>query len=436
MTTAPPTRAFGAPSTPLSIDESALDRAYAPSAFGGFFADEMRPKPYTLRGAVAVVTIDGPLDTRADFWCDGYDAVAERVEMALADPKASALVLAIDSPGGMAAGNLDGARQLRALLDASGKPCVAHAGTQATSAAYALACAADAVMVTTDGIVGSIGTIATIYDRTKQNEAEGLNVRVIRSGTLKADPHPDVALTDASTSRVRTRINELAAMFAAWVALRRPAIGDPLALQGASVYAADAVAKGLADATGTLADAISAAAQLAADSATRRKTTMEDTKASAMLATLRTSAGVTTDEELVATLATIKHAAGQLPSVQRELAELRAQLTARDAADAAKARASVLDKHRERGALTPAMEKDEACMADFAPLSADALDRVLSRLPGVATPATPRAAAPLTPARATAAPVGDREREFAAATGVPLDAITQVAERDAASKES
>lgn len=162
---------------------------------------------------------------------------------------------------------------------------------------------------------------------------------------------------------------------------------------------------------------------------------MEDTKASAMLATLRTSAGVTTDEELVATLATIKHAAGQLPAVQRENAELKAQITARDAADAAKARAAVFDKHRERGALTPAMEKDEACMADFAPLSAEALDRVLSRIPGVATPAVPRTPAALTPARASAAPVGDREREFAAATGIPLDAITQVAERDAASKE-
>ena len=65
----------------------------------------------------------------------------------------------------------------------------------------------------------------------------------------------------------------------------------------------------------------------------------------------------------------------------------------------------------------------------------DALDRVLSRIPGVAAPATPRTPAALTSTRVAAAPVGDREREFAEATGVSLDAITQVAERDAASKE-
>jgi ClpP class serine protease len=435
MTTAPPTKAFGAPFEPLSIDETALAREYAPSAFGGFYADEMRPKPYTLHGDVAVVTVEGPLDTRAGWWCDGYDEITERAAMALADPKVRALVLSLDSPGGMAAGNLDAARTLRSLVEQSGKPCVAHAGTMACSAAYALACAADAIHLTADGVVGSIGTIATVYDRTEANELRGLNVKVVRSGTLKADPHPDVPLTDASVARVRARINELAGMFSAWVAERRPAMGDPLTLQGASVYGADAVTRGLADATGTLADAIATAAQLAADSATKRKTIMEDTKASATLATLRASAGVTTDEELVATLATIKHAAGQLPAVQRENAELKAQITARDAADAAKARAAVFDKHRERGALTPAMENDAACMADFAPLSAEALDRVLSRIPGVAAPVTPRTPAALTPARASAAPVGDREREFAAATGIPLDAITQVAERDAASKE-
>ncbi|MEZ4395075.1 MAG: hypothetical protein R3A48_28690 [Polyangiales bacterium] len=38
-------------------------------------------------------------------------------------------------------------------------------------------------------------------------------------------------------------------------------------------------------------------------------------------------------------------------------------------------------RHRERGALTPAMEADAAYCADLAPLSAESLDRVLGKPP-------------------------------------------------------
>lgn len=435
-TPAPTSHAFPVAREPMALVEEALDRAYLPRASwmdddeGGAPALRVTPE------GVAVLDICGVIDSRASWLWTGYDEVQALAAQAFAHAGVAAVVLSLDSPGGVAAGMVDAGRSLRAMADRAGKPLVAHAGPMAASAAYGLACAADRILVTEDGIVGSVGVIAVVTDRTAQNAQDGLNRRVIASGTMKADGHPDQALSDAALGRIRARVMQLAGMFGGWVATRRGMTPEAvMALQGGVAYGADAVTKGLADATGTLADAIATAAQLAADSATRRKTIMEDTKASATLATLRASAGVTTDEELVATLATIKHAAGQLPGVQRELAELRAQLTARDAADATKARDAVLDKHRERGALTPAMEKDEACMADFAPLSAAALDRVLSRIPGVAAPATPRTPATLTPTRAAAAPVGDREREFSAATGVPLDAITQVAERDAASKE-
>lgn len=433
--TAPPTQPFPVAREPMALVEEALDRAYLPRA--SWMDDDEGGAPCFLvtPEGVAVLDICGVIDSRASWLWTGYDEVQSLAAQAFAHAGVAAVVLSLDSPGGVAAGMVDAGRALRAMADRSGKPLVAHAGPMAASAAYGLACAADRILVTEDGTVGSVGVLAVVTDRTAQNAAEGLNRRVLASGTMKADGHPDQALSDAALGRIRGRVMQLAQMFGAWVATRRGMTPEAvMALQGGVAYGADAVTKGLADATGTLADAISTAAQLAADSARKRKTTMEDTKASATLATLRASAGVTSDEELVATLATIKHAAGQLPALQRECAELKAQLTARDAADAARAREAVLAKHRERGALTPAMESDAACMADFAPLSAEALDRVLSRIPGVAAPVAPRASDVTTPTRAVA-PIGDREREFASVTGIPLDAITQVAERDAARKE-
>ncbi len=404
---APPTSKFGEPFAALNIEEGALSREFTPRAL--LFWEDAQPKPYRMSGDVAVVEITGALDTRAGWWWDGYDAVCERVTAALNDPKVRAVVLSIDSPGGAAAGNLDAAQALRAAVDTSGKPCVAHAGTMAASAAYALACAADHIVVTTDGTVGSIGTIATVYDRTKANEQDGYDVRVVRSGTLKADPHPDVPLTDASVARVRARVVELAGFFAGWVQQRRPAMADPLSLQGAVVYGADAVSKGLADAVGTLADAISTAAALAADSTTKRKVTMDQNKASALLAVLRASAGAETDDELVASVATLKTAAAQVPDLTRQLTEARAELATRKKADGVAARQAVMQKHRDRLALTEAHEADTQYMADLEPLSPEALDRVLSKLPALATQATKAI-----PAGAAATSTGGRERALTA----------------------
>lgn len=428
--TAPPTQRFGQPYEPLSIEEGALAREFTPRAL--LFWEDSQPKPYRMSGEVAVVEILGALDTRGGWWWDGYDTVLERVSAALCDPAVKALVLAIDSPGGMAAGNLDAANALRAAIESSDKPCVAHAGTMACSAAYALACAADAIHVTTDGVVGSIGTIATVYDRTKANAAEGYDVRVVRSGNLKADPHPDVALTDASVARVRSRVTELAGMFAAWVQQRRPQMGDPLALQGASVYGADAVTRGVADAVGTLAEAITAAASMAAD--TTRKKTMDAnaTKSLEAFASLRSQLGATTDEEALAAVATLRQRAGQVDTLAADLAATRQQLADRDAEQAASARAAILDKHAQRGALTPAMRADAEYMGDLAPLSPEALDRVLSKLPSVAAPVTPRASGIDPKADPESIELTDEDKTFAKAAGLSEEAFLATKRADAA----
>jgi hypothetical protein len=91
----------------------------------------------------------------------------------------------------------------------------------------------------------------------------------------------------------------------------------------------------------------------------------------------------------------------------------------------------VLAKHRTRGALTPAMEADSAFMGDLAPLSAEALDRVLSRLAGAPAAVAPRSAANVDPA---AAPVEltAEERAFAKQHGLTEEALLSTKRADAA----
>ena len=438
-------RAFPLDAEPVALADERAERVYsAPprAAFFGLF-DDRAPTAFRLVGRVAVVDVMGPLDQRGGWWWDGYDSILDRAREAFGDTRADAVVLQIDSPGGVCAGNLACARALRALADETGKPLVAHADTWATSAAYALACAADRITVTDDGAVGSVGVIATVYDRTKMTADAGLDVRVVRSGNLKADPHPDVALTDASVSRVRARVMDLAQSFAGWVAERRGQTPEAvLAHQGATIYAARALETGIADAIGTLNDAINTAAELAATQRKRMDTEKQ-------LAAIITALGAGSHEEALAAVATQKKAAEALPTVTAERDALRAEVDAlksaareRDAAEAAAKlaaeRETVLAKHRARGAYTPAMEADADFAADLAPLSPEALDRVLARLPAVApvaaVPSRPAAGGESTSAATASASAAltDEEREMCRLSGTSEEAFLAQKNRDAA----
>lgn len=395
-------QAFPVAREPLALAEDALDHVYQPRAswMGMEEDDDEIPCRVTPEG-VAILSVCGVIDSRASWLWTGYDEVLEAAEMAFAHAGVAAVVISLDSPGGVAAGMVDTGRALRALADRTGKPLVAHAGPMACSAAYGLAVAADKILVTEDGTVGSVGVIAVTTDRTAQNAAEGLNRKVIASGTMKADGHPDQPLTDAALGRMRARVMQLAQMFGTWVATRRGMTPEAvMALQGGVAYGADAITKGLADATGTLADAIATAASMAAARTKEKTMDANATKSLETLAALRGTVDAKTDDELVAAFAALRQTASQVPALSAQVGELRAQLSARDAAETAKARASVLDKHRQRGALTPAMEADAAFAADLAPLGAESLDRVLARLPSAPPAVAPRASAAIDPSAA------------------------------------
>ena len=393
MTTAPTPHNFPVEREPLALDGEALDRAYLPRASWMDVVEGGAPCFRITPEGVAVIDVTGVIDSRASWLWTGYDEVQTMAAQAFAHAGVAAVVLSLDSPGGVAAGMIDSGKALRAMADKAGKPLVAHAGPMACSAAYGLACAADAIVVTEDGTVGSVGIIAVTTDRTAQNEQNGLARTVIASGSMKADGHPDQPQTSAALARMRARVMQLAGMFAGWVAQRRGMTPESVAaLQGGVAYGADAVTKGLADATGTLADAISTAASMAAARTKEKTMDANATKSLETLAALRGTVDAKTDDELVAAFAALRQTASQVPALSAQVGELRAQLSARDAADTAKARAAVLDKHRQRGALTPAMEADAAFAADLAPLGAESLDRVLARLPAAPPAVAPRAA--------------------------------------------
>lgn len=225
--------------------------AIAPAAFGLFFEALEQPGA-EMRDGVSVLPIRGPLMHHQDWWCDSYEAIRARVDTALS-AKPKALVLAIDSPGGLVSGCFETADAIRDACARAGVPLVAFVDGQATSAAYALACAAERIVVPSTGIVGSIGVIEAMVDVTAQDAAFGVRVELVTSGARKADGHPHIQMSPEAVATTQARVSELAEIFFARVATSRRIGADAVrAMQAGIVTGASAVGAGLADEVATL----------------------------------------------------------------------------------------------------------------------------------------------------------------------------------------
>jgi signal peptide peptidase SppA len=197
---------------------------------------------------VAVVSVDGPLCQSGNAWEDGYDLIRERFACALATPTVRAVVLKLNSPGGVLYGAIDTARGLRAMADAAGKPFIAYVDGEAASAAYALAVAADRIVLGTNAVVGSIGVIEARPDVSVANAARGVAVTLITSGTHKTYGHPETPLTETELTNTQALVNALAVPFFELVAARRGIPAEAVsAMDGGLFTGPDAITARLVD---------------------------------------------------------------------------------------------------------------------------------------------------------------------------------------------
>jgi signal peptide peptidase SppA len=228
--------------------------ALDPRAFGLTFEVEEMPAGVQVRDGVAVVDVSGPLMNSAGWLWDSYDAITDRAAAALAmKPAPKALVLRIDSPGGVVAGCFEAARSLRSMTAGAGVPLVAYVNGQCTSAAYALASAATRIVAPSTAVVGSVGVIDALVDARAQDAMMGLKVELVASGARKTDGNPHAEITDDARRLAKERVDALAGMFFALVAEHRPGLTpDALrALEAGVLLGTDAKKAGLVDEVAT-----------------------------------------------------------------------------------------------------------------------------------------------------------------------------------------
>lgn len=179
------------------------------------------------------------------------------LQAALEEPAIKAVILDVDSPGG----TVDGVFELsKEIFDARGsKPIIAVANSWAASAAYAIASAADELIVTPGGAVGSIGVYMVHMDASKALEMDGIVPTLIHAGKFKGEGHPAFSLSDQAKERLQADVDHYYGMFIDAVARNRGASVKDVRGgfgEGRLVNAVEAVKLGMADRVATLQETI------------------------------------------------------------------------------------------------------------------------------------------------------------------------------------
>ena len=225
--------------------------------------DGPRPAGYWLVSGVAVIPVRGVLVQQgwspfSALWgVTGYDSLRTAFLAALADPEARAVVLEIDSPGGVVAGCFDLVDLIYA--ERGTKPIWAILVESAYSAAYALASAADLIIVPRTGGTGSVGVICLHAELSRMLDAAGITVSVIRYGDQKAEGNEFEPLTADARARMQTDCDEMGELFVQTVARNRGVKAASVRAMQAGCFLGDAgVQAGLADAVASPDDAFAA----------------------------------------------------------------------------------------------------------------------------------------------------------------------------------
>lgn len=219
--------------------------------------------------SVAVIPIRGPILRgygipwlrRWGFEHVGQQEVREHLREALASREVSAILLDVDSPGGVAVGIESLADELRAAGEA--KPLHAFVGGMAASAAYFLASQAKTITAEPDAIIGSIGTYAVVTDSSREASEAGRTVHVVRSGEHKGMGVSGAPVTPSQLAMHQELIDSLSRAFTEAVARGRGLdLEAARALStGAHWAAREAMNLGLVDQVGTRNEAISSAGE-------------------------------------------------------------------------------------------------------------------------------------------------------------------------------
>ena len=240
--------------------------------------DDPDKSPYlTIADEVGIVTVQGSLmDGEYGvmgtwFGITGYGDIQKALVAAVRNADVKSILMVVKSGGGAVSGVSETAKFIENVDKV--KPVTVYSPSTMASAALWLGLAARETYVSSTTIVGSIGTMTTLYSRYRQLQEDGIDTEVIRSGKHKALGGPMEPLSDLAKEDSQRTINYLADIFLGYVAERRKfgkTTADTKFGQGRTFIGEQAVAVGLVDAVSTYTQAfLTSKSKVVADNSRR-----------------------------------------------------------------------------------------------------------------------------------------------------------------------
>lgn len=211
--------------------------------------DEEAPNlSHVKDSAIAVIPVHGIIGrhlSSMETMCGGcdLDQVEADLQAALEDPAVEAIVLHVDSPGGVTDG-IDAAAEAIAQA-AREKPVIAFTDTMMCSAAYWLCAGATEIHATAFADVGSIGVYMAWVDQSKWMEKEGLELKLYKAGRLKAMFLPG-QMSEEASAHLQAQIDLIYEAFTGTVLQHRPGVSSD-SMQGQSFLGRQALELNLVD---------------------------------------------------------------------------------------------------------------------------------------------------------------------------------------------
>lgn len=243
------------------------ERAGVETPFEKKIKEMMTPKMEVSDG-VATIPVDGIMMHKPSafemyfFGAHNTGTIADMANDAATDPKIKAVVLNIDSGGGMLTGTPEAADALARL--AKVKPLVTFTDSLMASAAYWVGCQATAIVSTKSAHVGSIGVFINFADYSRLLENLGIKVEVIKNkgGTLKAMGAMGTSLSDEQRQFLQDQVDRSFKTFSSEVQKRRGKL-EASTMRGQTLSGDEAKKVNLVDRIGDMTFARSLAKQLA-----------------------------------------------------------------------------------------------------------------------------------------------------------------------------
>lgn len=205
---------------------------------------------------VGIINIDGPIVSA--------ESTIEQLEKFSIRNDISAVVIRIDSPGGLVAPTQEIYEKIKSLSEL--KPVIASMGTVAASGGYYIAMGVDTIIANPGTIVGSIGVVINYPVMTELLDKVGVEFETVKSGDLKDVGSYSRKVTESDRKHLNEMVNDMHNQFVNAVSENRPMLDkkNVFSLADGRVYTGlQSKELGLIDLIGTYEDAIELAGSLA-----------------------------------------------------------------------------------------------------------------------------------------------------------------------------